>query len=175
MLDLCISPPDSAQYQSFIHQAQNIEWRSSFDFILRDENAKQTFLDCERVPRRLPAPNSSASPTELETASRSWKTVDRRVRDAVLRLLHQPSLVDFLVAIEWLLSHFVNSGSVPAQHELPLVLLAHVDGPITVSANHDVSLSLGESPCHRLLLHALCRYHDFVSKVRRLFTSVSRL
>ena len=166
MLDLCIAPPESAQHQNFLHQAQQIEWRSSFDFILRDENAKQTFLNCESALVKHPTLyTKTASSTELETASRSWKTVDRRIRDAILRLANHPTIMDFIVAVEWLLNHFIDHGSAPAQHELPLVLLAQVNGPITMSANHDMSLSLGESPCHRLLLHALCRYHGFISKV----------
>lgn len=176
MLDLCIVPPESAQHQNFIHQAQQIEWRSSFDFILRDENAKQTFLNCECAPIKIAASTAkTVNYTEFESASRSWKSVDRRIRDAILRLVHKQSIMDFIVAIEWLLSSFADHGSFPAQHELPLVLLAQVDGPITVSANHDLSLSLEESPCHRLLLHAICRYHGFVSKVRMTILALAAL
>ena len=147
-----------------MQQALQIEWKSSFDFILKDEAAKQTFLSCE-VHARPGRRTERVSRSEFESASRSWRCVERRVRETVLKLAQKPSMKDFISAMEWLLNFFVDSGAIPAPQELPLSILSRVDQPIAFSAQGELCVSFGESSCHRLLLHAICRYHGFTSKV----------
>ena len=171
---------DSSSFSEMNPQSCCIDnHRSNFQFVLNNIEARTLFLSCqtrEDFPSRSSKPASKCtinydSKSAECRALDAWRRVERRLRVVVERIISSPQMSAFVFGVEEALEHFLVSKSVLSLDNASPGLASVLVLPLRVSTGGSLHFALKDSPLHRLLLHAVCQYHGFSSKVIMSFDS----
>lgn len=169
------------------HLTVSVSRRSSLSDLVSDENRSAHLAEVRERVRKGAQPAAVAADAagcctrrfaggKWEDAEERFLLVERRLRDIVVRGLRNSTVLSFVVGLEILLETFARDHKALTPVDLPAALAtalaAHPTVELELVASGSskerlaptLSVPLGPSPFHRLLLHALCQYRRLRSK-----------
>ena len=142
-----------------------VDWRSAFVKLMHGDNqqALDKFLNGQGNKDKKKNKNKSKSKNNLIFACNLWKKVDKKLRNVVPAAINQDGYAKFVAGLETIVYYFLERDQAPP----PVMVVKEVQEvllePIKV-VNSKLNICLKDSAFHRILLHAVCQFHELISK-----------